>query len=598
MPKSKVVTLVIKMVFSRMTYTHVMHEIFFLTRQSIKSMSQRGRRVVALYFVSLVAISALDAAALFLLSRLFLEESFSNFSFSSTKANSSLLIVIVCLFVSRSVLSILATWVSLKEFANQEVLVGEKRLKALNLASLETRLKLNESDFFTALDRGPTSLVQGFLVSIVTLCAEVVSGLVILGVVLLIQPATAIVAFAYFLLVAVMQHKILSISQTQAGQAVYESGNRTYDLLVDYFHMNKLLQMSSSKTFEGALSRHRSDLALARARIMFISSLPRYFMESMLALGFVVIGGFTWLLKGESAVLPALAIFAAAGFRLLPMVNRIQGLSLTAIGNAPIARQAITPLGEGFDNYFHMPDAAPVDATNVLEINGIDFSYHSGSARVLEDVSLSFSIGMQYAIVGPSGAGKTTLIDICLGLLTPQKGEVVWKFNDPEGVFGYVPQDTHVSSASIAANIALEWDDSEIDFERVRRALTAAHLDEYLDSDLNDKKLSENFKKMSGGQRQRLGLARALYRNSDLLILDEATSSLDAITESKVMETVKSLRGKVTVIIVAHRLTTIRDADQVIYLDGGRVLGVGTFTELQRKLPQFEEQVRLGLLTD
>jgi len=128
--------------------------------------------------------------------------------------------------------------------------------------------------------------------------------------------------------------------------------------------------------------------------------------------------------------------------------------------------------------------------------------------------------------------------------------------------------------------------------------LTAAHLDEYLDSNLKDERLSENFNKMSGGQRQRLGLARALYRDSELLILDEATSSLDAITESKVMETVKSLRGRTTVIIVAHRLTTIKDADQVIYLDGGKVLGVGTFTELQRNLPQFEEQVRLGLLTD
>ena len=125
-----------------------------------------------------------------------------------------------------------------------------------------------------------------------------------------------------------------------------------------------------------------------------------------------------------------------------------------------------------------------------------------------------------------------------------------------------------------------------------------AHLEEYFDSNLEDKRLGENFNRMSGGQRQRLGLARALYRDSKILVLDEATSSLDAITESKVMETVKLLRGNTTVIIVAHRLTTIKDADQVIYLEGGKVLGIGTFTDLQRTLPQFEEQVRLGLLTD
>jgi ABC-type multidrug transport system fused ATPase/permease subunit len=232
-----------------------------------------------------------------------------------------------------------------------------------------------------------------------------------------------------------------------------------------------------------------------------------------------------------------------------------------------------------------------------MEVIGVDFTYPSGTAPVLTGVNLAFREGLQYAIVGPSGSGKTTLIDICLDLLTPQKGEVLWKFKKSADSFGYVPQDTHISSASIAGNVALEWDSSVIDFDKVRNTLRVAHLDEYFNSNLEDEKLNEIFNRMSGGQRQRLGLARALYRDSKLLVLDEATSSLDAITESKVMETVNSLRGNTTVIIVAHRLTTIKDADQVIYLEGGKVLGIGTFTELQRTLPQFGEQVRLGLLT-
>ena len=553
---------------------------------------------MALYLVSLIAISALDAVALFLLSRFFVTESSSNVPLTSTNINLGLLLTIVFLFVLRSCLSTLSTWLCLRHFAIEEVLIGQKRLKVLNRASLETRLNLNESDFFTALDRGPTALVQGFLIPVVTIFAEFFSGFVILGAVLLIQPVTAIVALAYFLLFAIMQHKLLSISQSQAGQTVLESVNRTYDILSDYYQMNKLLQLTGSNTFASVLSKHRSDLALARAKIIFIASLPRYFMESMLALGFVVIGGSTWLLKDESAVLPALTIFAAAGFRLLPIVNRIQGLFLIAISNAPIARQAVRPLSQGVNNYSHMSNTAPNDSRNLMEITGVEFSYQSEKEPVLRGVSLSFREGLQYAIVGPSGAGKTTLIDICLGLLTPQKGQVLWKCKEPESFFGYVPQDTHISSASISGNVALEWDASAIDLEKVKSALIAAHLDEYVDSNLKDESLSENFNKMSGGQRQRLGLARALYRNSELLILDEATSSLDAITESKVMETVKSLRGKATVIIIAHRLTTIKDADQVIYLEGGKVLGVGTFTELQQNLPQFEEQVRLGLLTD
>ena len=321
-------------------------------------------------------------------------------------------------------------------------------------------------------------------------------------------------------------------------------------------------------------------------------------MESSLALGFLVVAGATWLFVGEVEVVPALAIFAAAGFRMLPIVNRMQGLALSAIGCIPLAKEALLPITVRVKKDSQTSMIGSVDSSIALELIEVDFTYPSGVAPVLVGINLQFEKGLQYAIVGPSGAGKTTLVDMCLGLLAPQKGEVFWNVKSSEHPFGYVPQDTHVSSASIAGNIALEWDSEVIDFDKVRRALSVAHLEEYLDSNLEDKRLNENFNRMSGGQRQRLGLARALYRDSKLLVLDEATSSLDAITESKVMETVALLRGNTTVIIVAHRLTTIKDADQVIYLEGGKVLGTGTFTDLQRTLPQFEEQVRLGLLTD
>jgi ABC-type multidrug transport system fused ATPase/permease subunit len=256
------------------------------------------------------------------------------------------------------------------------------------------------------------------------------------------------------------------------------------------------------------------------------------------------------------------------------------------------------PITARVKNDSQSPINKPADSSNTLELSGVEFTYASGILPVLQGIDLTFKQGLQYAIVGPSGAGKTTLIDVCLGLLTPQKGEVLWNFKALREPFGYVPQDTHVSSASIAGNVALEWDSAAIDLDKVRVALDLAHLDEYFNSNLEDARLTENFNRMSGGQRQRLGLARALYRDSKLLVLDEATSSLDALTESKVMETVKRLRGDTTVIIVAHRLTTIKYADQVIYLEGGKVLGIGTFTDLQRTVPQFEEQVRLGLLTD
>jgi ATP-binding cassette, subfamily B, bacterial PglK len=575
-----------------------MREYISIAQQGIRQLTQRGRRVLFMYFAFMVAIAGLDGIALFLLSKL-LTPGFSGGD-SNLVPNSSLklLVMILALFILRSALSTLVGWVSVKEFAQQEVEIGQSRMEALHRAPLETRLELNETDFFTSVDRGPSTLINGYIIPVVNICVEFITGLVIIGVVLAFQPLTALVALTYFALVAVIQHKLLSASQARTGQTILTNGNVTYELLADYFHMNKLLQVNESKTFDGKLRSQRTEFALARAIQGFTTSLPRYFMESSLALGFLVVAGATWLLVGEDEVVPALAIFAAAGFRMLPIVNRMQGLVLSAIGAIPVARQALLPITARLQNDSQTSINGAVDSHNALELIGVDFTYASGSAPVLEDINLSFKEGLQYAIVGPSGSGKTTLIDICLGLLTPQKGEVLWNSKLSRHSFGYVPQDTHVSSASIAGNVALEWDSAVIDLDKVNDALSVAHLEEYYNSNLENKGLNEKFNRMSGGQRQRLGIARALYRDSKLLVLDEATSSLDAITESKVMETVQLLRGNTTVIIVAHRLSTIKDADQVIYLGSGKVLGIGTFTELESTLPEFKEQVRLGRLTD
>ena len=576
----------------------LMREYITLAQQGIRQLSQRGRRVLFMYLASMVAIAGLDGIALFLLSKLLTPGFTSGNSNPATDSNLKLLVVILGLFVLRSALSTLVGWVSVKEFAQQEVELGQRRMESIHAAPLETRLALNESDFFTSVDRAPTTLINGYLIPVANICIEFITGLVIIGVVLAFQPLTAIVALTYFALVAIVQHRFLSASQGRTGQTILKNGNATYELLADYYHMNKLLQVNESKTFDSSLRIQRAEFARARAIQGFTTSLPRYFMESSLALGFLVVAGATWLFLGEAEVVPAVAIFAAAGFRMLPIVNRMQGLALSAIGCIPVARQALLPITARVKSDSQTSMTGTVDSRNALELIGVDFTYASGSAPVLEGINLSFREGLQYAIVGPSGAGKTTLIDVCLGLLNPQKGEVLWNGNVSKDSFGYVPQDTHVSSASIAGNVALEWDSAGIDLDKVREALSVAHLEEYFNSNLEDKRLTENFNRMSGGQRQRLGLARALYRESKLLVLDEATSSLDAITESKVMESVKILRGNTTVIIVAHRLTTIKDVDQVVYLEGGKVLGIGTFTDLQRTLPQFEEQVRLGLLTD
>ena len=583
-----------------------MRELYGLTKSGFSALTTRGRKVLFVFLVALVAIAFLDGIALLLLSRLLTAGTDPSMDDAITQSKVILVVGTVGLFILRSALSTISTWMSLKEFASQEVEIGQKRFQSMHNSRLEKRLALNQSDYFTAVDRGPTSLVQGFLVPIVTSCAEAISGLVILAVVLVLQPLTAIVALVYFTTVAVFQHKFLSHSQARAGLVVFKNGNSTYDMLSDYFNMDKLLHVSESKSFESTLRSQRSALALARAQQAFISSLPRYFMEAMLALGFLIIGGLTWAVSGQDGVLPALAIFAAAGFRLLPIVNRVQGLMLSAIGSAPLAREALIHLGSedssvsnrifGSENQEKPTIVKSDSAPPLLSIRDVSFRYPAGAIDVVSLVNFEFYSGLQYALVGPSGSGKTTLVDIILGLLAPNQGKLIWNCAESELNLGYVPQDTHISASTIGSNVALEWDPDFVNNEKVRISLRESQLFSQFSESLGSSNLNAELESMSGGQRQRLGLARALYRDSNFLILDEATSALDAVTESQVMETIGALRGKTTVMIVAHRLSTIKDADQVIYLENGKIVGSGTFMELQKKLPQFAEQVRLGQL--
>jgi ABC-type multidrug transport system fused ATPase/permease subunit len=314
--------------------------------------------------------------------------------------------------------------------------------------------------------------------------------------------------------------------------------------------------------------------------------LPRYFMELILALGLAIIAGGTYAVSGTEAAVAAITVFAAAGFRLLPIVNRIQGLILQLFSTIPAAQLALIEQSAPAP----LAREKPTNNSHALVLKGVSFRYPTSTNNVLSNVSLSLSAGLQYAIVGPSGAGKTTLVDICLGLLQPQEGTVLTS----SATIAYVPQDTHIPRLSLQQNVALEWNREAIDISLVDDAIRRAQLTHVLDGRSATDGLSEQG--LSGGQKQRIGLARAMYRNPSLLFLDEVTSALDAETEHAVMSSIESLRGTTTVVIVAHRLSTVQHADQVIYLDNGKVLGVGTFDELRKSIPQLQRQIELGTL--
>jgi ATP-binding cassette, subfamily B, bacterial PglK len=321
----------------------------------------------------------------------------------------------------------------------------------------------------------------------------------------------------------------------------------------------------------------------------FLANAPRYLVEGI---GMVLIAILTIFAAnqpgGLAAALPALGALAIGAQRIMPLLQQVYfGWSqmMTNYHN-------LTNILDVLDQPVERPDrtAAPLPFERSIELRGVSFAYGS-AGRVLDDVSIAIPKGARIGLVGRTGSGKSTILDTLMGLLQPQEGAIAidgvelaraqdrfrWQAN-----INHVPQAIFLSDDTLAANIAFGQEADEIDMDRVRAAAKAAHAAEFIESlpDAYASTVGERGTRLSGGQRQRIGLARALYARRPLLVLDEATSALDSGTEDQVMEAIRSLDEDLTVIIVAHRLSTLRHCSKVIRLDAGKVVAEGTYDEV------------------
>ena len=299
-------------------------------------------------------------------------------------------------------------------------------------------------------------------------------------------------------------------------------------------------------------------------------------------------------------------MFVAVGTRTIPGLVRILG-SINAV------RFGMPSVSLLVDELHLLPDGSepPLRTNNgpgprgTVELRDVHFRYDRSPEDVLRGISLQIPQGSSLAIAGPSGGGKTTLVDILLGLLEPTSGQILVAGQDIaadlpgwQSTLGMVSQDVFWVSDTVAANIAFGVSTESYDWGRLRRAVDDAQLREFVSSLPNglDTLLGDGGVRLSGGQLQRLGIARALYIQPQLIVLDEATSALDNITERRIADTMEALRGKTTLVIVAHRLSTVRNCDRLVFLEGGRVTASGTFEEVRETNATFAELVELGKL--
>lgn len=353
--------------------------------------------------------------------------------------------------------------------------------------------------------------------------------------------------------------------------------------------------------------------ARAAAILQIMGELPRFVLEA-LTFGVLLVLVFVLLLRNDGNLLttiPTLGIFAYAVMRLLPALQQIYHGLASVRANVPALDLIHGDLIEA-RSATHGRFLSPVSGassslklTERLDLNGLRFRYPETSRAALNGISLSIPARQTVGLVGGTGAGKTTLVDLILGLLTPEEGELridgvpiardnlrAW-----QRTVGYVPQSIYLTDDTVAANIAFGVPPEEIDMNAVERAAHLAALHNFIVSDLSEgyrSVVGERGVRLSGGQRQRIGIARALYRDPSVLVLDEATSALDNITERVVMEAIASLRDEKTIILIAHRLTTVRDCDMIFMIEHGRLAAQGRYNELLESNQSFREMALGG----
>jgi ABC-type multidrug transport system fused ATPase/permease subunit len=328
-----------------------------------------------------------------------------------------------------------------------------------------------------------------------------------------------------------------------------------------------------------------------------------------MVIGAIIICAFQFYFTDATHAVSILSVFLAAGSRIAPAILRVQSGAIAIKGSYGGASKTLALMKE-LDDKIEEVDPEEIykirnlsDFDGSAEISKLTFAYSDSGKNVLSNIDLNIRTGEILAIVGPSGAGKSTLVDLLLGLYRPISGEIKLGGVDPRlaikawpGLVSYVPQSVSLINGTIAENVALGFSNEEIDFAKVRECLETAQLGSYMATLPNgvDTSVGESAVRMSGGQLQRLGIARAIYTQPKLLVLDEATSSLDGRTESEVSDAILALRGKITIVLIAHRLSTVLKADKLVYLQDGKILSIGTFDQVRQAIPEFAEQASLS----
>lgn len=467
---------------------------------------------------------------------------------------------------------------------------------------------LSIQDTLYALTTGVQSIILGIVATTSSLIADVSLLIVISIGLLIIDIQMAISSFVFFGGLGLILYLAINKRARRIGKLSADLNIASSRALFEALTIYRELIISNSRTrYINRIQQQRNELAQVMGEMSFIPSISKYIFETVVVLSVMMISALQFLSSDSSHAVAVISIFLAASSRFAPAVLRIQQSTIVlrnSAGSASPTLALISTLDKITND--HGPKIKEFESTEKfipsVRISDLEFRYLNHKTLNLSGINLNIEPGSFVAIVGPSGSGKTTLADVMLGLLTPTGGTVLVSGVEPSqalklwpGAIAYVPQEVLLLQGTIAENISLGLTSTLEIKERILAAVDLAQLTDYvatLPKGL-DTEISGRGNTMSGGQKQRLGFARALFSNPSFILLDEATSALDGSTEDALTRTIGRLNGKVTVVMIAHRLSTVRNADKVVYLEKGKVRAVGTFEEVKKAVPDFMAQAKL-----
>ncbi len=436
-------------------------------------------------------------------------------------------------------------------------------------------------------------VIGGAMMPMMSLIANGTVVIALLTFLLVIDPQLALIVSAVLGLGYSLIFNVMSGFLSRIGSERVAANQIRFTVVSEAFGAAKEVKVGGlEQAYIRRFSQPAEIYAKHQASAQVVSQLPRFALEAvafggmLLVVLYLMAGG-----GGFATALPIVALYAFTGYRLMPALQQIYnsfsqlrffGPALDAL-HADLISLAPPKLAD--------PNTAPMRFTRAITLNAVRFTYPNATKSALQNLTLRIPAHSTIGLVGATGSGKTTTVDVILGLFEPEQGSLEVDgitINDTnrrqwQRAIGYVPQQIYLADDTVAANIAFGLDPSEIDQAAVERAARIANLHDFVVSELPHgyaTTVGERGVRLSGGQRQRIGIARALYHNPQVLILDEATSALDNLTEQAVMEAVHNLGHEITIILIAHRLTTVRECDQIYLLRKGRVVAQGTYDEL------------------